>query len=435
MESDLEHISSEMFDNVQFEEQLIRIKKASEEAQNKLDYDSAHDDHILLAIEVVERFLRKKHRICYGGQAINAYLPAKYKFYDPERSIPDYDFFTPSQEDDIRIIHNDLKRAGFTEISIREGMHEGTMKVYVDYIPVADLTVIDPKLYRKLSQREYRVDGISYLDASTLRMLMYLELSRPRGEVRRWEKVYERLMLFNEFVPIKMCHATSILLKKRLSFHETAEIIQFMIEKGRIFAGADLVSFYENAKKTKHMKWIFSQKKPILFLSPTPLQDAQTLLTSLSASSKSVSITSYHNKGVELIPSVHVLHRGKQPLVIIIEEVACHSYHTVSIKEMTTLRVATLDTLITLYFSLRFVQTKLFDTGSMECLANELVEISMRSRKNPEQFAFPFISLDCSGHQTSLPSLIRAKQKRITEKKEKGKQRTMYRKSVKRRLS
>ena len=29
---------------------------------------------------------------------------------------------------------------------------------------------------------------ISYLDANTLRMLMYLELSRPRGEVSRWPK-------------------------------------------------------------------------------------------------------------------------------------------------------------------------------------------------------------------------------------------------------
>lgn len=69
-------------------------------------------------------------------------------------------------------------------------MHEGTIKVYVDYIPVADMTAIDPKLYRILSKREYRVDGISYLDANTLRMLMYLELSRPRGEVGRWAKVF-----------------------------------------------------------------------------------------------------------------------------------------------------------------------------------------------------------------------------------------------------
>ena len=61
MESELEHITSDMFDKGQFEKQLMIIKKASEMAQAKIDYDSAHDDHILLAIRVIENFLRKKH--------------------------------------------------------------------------------------------------------------------------------------------------------------------------------------------------------------------------------------------------------------------------------------------------------------------------------------------------------------------------------------
>lgn len=130
-------------------------------------------------------------------------LPEKYKFYDPEYSIPDYDFFTPTPDSDISLIIRDLRKAGFVDISAREGMHEGTTKIYVEYVPVADITVIDPSLYRILSKREFRSDGISYLDVNTLRMLMYLEISRPRGEVRRWEKVFERLLLLNTFLPPK----------------------------------------------------------------------------------------------------------------------------------------------------------------------------------------------------------------------------------------
>jgi hypothetical protein len=56
--------------------------------------------------------------------------------------------------------------------------------------------------------------------------------------------------------------------------------------------------------------------------------------------------------------------------------------------------------------------------GSMECLANHLVKISIKAREQPDNFAFPFISIKCSGHQTSLPSLIREKVKRITQKKQ-----------------
>jgi hypothetical protein len=81
------------------------------------------------------------------------------------------------------------------------------------------------------------------------------------------------------------------------------------------------------------------------------------------------------------------------------------------------LKIASLDTLISLYFSLGLLHTRLFNIGSMECMAVKLVEISMKSRKQHDSFVFPFVSVRCSGHQSSLPSLIRAKVNRITKKK------------------
>jgi hypothetical protein len=76
-----------------------------------------------------------------------------------------------------------------------------------------------------------------------------------------------------------------------------------------------------------------------------------------------------------------------------------------------------MDTLITLYFSLGFIQSKFFNIGSMECLANQLVQLNIYARSHPDQFYFPFVSLECSGHQSTLPSLIRSKVQRITAKK------------------
>ena len=455
MESEIEQtfIDSDFFDKKTFQEQLERIAKASEVAQERVDYSSAHNDHILRAIEVVEDFLRKKHRLCYGGQAINAHLPAKYKFYDPETSIPDYDFFTPQQEQDITALVRDLRKAGFNEISAREGMHEGTIKIYVDYIPVADMTAIDPRLYRILSKREYRYDGISYLDANALRMLMYLELSRPRGEVSRWEKVYERLALFNEFVPVKPCHAKKNPFQGMLNRDQTSFVMNYIMHHKRIFAGADLVSLYEHSfgappssysrggskskRKTNNASWILRSKKPILFFSSESDSDAKLIRSELSVlrmspplastpapatthTSKPVPITikSLTSKGVDLLPSMKVICQGKECLVFIIDQTACHSYFNVPVNEGGNLRIASMDTLITLYFSLGLLDTNYFDMGSMECLANELVEISIKARERPNDFAFPFISLTCVGHQTTLPSLIRAKIKRMTAKKQ-----------------
>ena len=428
MESDIEqtHISSTYFDKKQFQKQIAIIKQASELAQRKTDYASAHNDNILRAIEVVEEFLRKKHRLCYGGQAINAHLPAKYKFYDPEYSIPDYDFFTPSPEADITLIIKDLRKAGFTDIAAREGMHEGTIKIYVEYIPVADITQIDPKLYRILSKREYRNDGISYLDVNSLRMLMYLELSRPRGEVGRWEKVFERLMLLNEFSPIKKCIKKRYLFKNGLTKEEAETTLDFIIKQKRVFAGADLASFYQSARRNRaiHTEWILSSKKPILFYSSTPKEDAAFLISEFMKTSddKSFTVKTYSSKGIDIIPTIHIICHGKDTLVFIINESQCHSYMNMSIDKNTVMRIASMDTLITLYFSLGLIKSSFFDMGAMECLANQLVHININARNKPEQFIFPFISITCSGHQTSLPSLIRAKVQRITQKKNKLKQ-------------
>jgi hypothetical protein len=432
MESEIEHLPSHSFEKEHLKQQLTIIKRASDMAQDKIDYFSAHDEDILLAIGIVEDFLRRKHRICYGGQAINAYLPAAHKFYDPEYSIPDYDFFTPNQHQDLKQISEDLYKAGFKEIYAREGMHEGTLKIYVNFIPVADITAIDPRIYRILSKRDTRIDGISYIDPNSLRMLMYLELSRPRGEVSRWEKVFERMMLFNEFVPIRACPTSrksskNKLSKSSLSIQQAQFVLRYIIQQRRMIAGADLVPFYGHAIKARatKMEWILGSTKPILFFSPEPVHDSTELLTELSAlSKKNIQIKIYRNQGLDLIPSIHVLHVNHIPLVMIIEQSACHSYINLPIKDgmgkglvHNVLRVASMDTLITLYFTLGFVQSTFFDRGAMDCLANQLVIMSIQARSKPEQFIFPFVSIRCAGHQHGIASLIRDKLERMTVKK------------------
>lgn len=441
MESDIHDtvsIRDAFLNRRQLNAQLARIEKAATIAQKRMDYVSAHDEGIQHAIEVVEEFLRKKHRLCYGGQAINAHLPTPYQFYSREYSLPDYDFFTPTQSEDIRQLVKSLRKAGFQEISAREGMHEGTVKIYVDYTPVADITAMDPKLYRILSKREFRSNGISYVDANTLRMMMYLELSRPQGEVSRWPKVYERLALFNEFARDKQCTKKEVtqLVHGELSAEQVHHTLQFILEHRRIFAGGDLLTFYRHVWKnqTKTIDWVFRSKKPILFYSSQPEQDAAQLLAEfqlldemdrrdpMASSSSSVrrqriTVKTIENKGVDLLPSLTIVQRGKSPLVLLIHESACHSYLTVPMKDNQYLRIASMDTLITLYFSMGLLNTAYFNMGSMECLANQLVELSVKTRKHPDRFSFPFISITCAGHQTSMSSLIRAKVERILKKK------------------
>ena len=422
MESEIEELRprSDLFDQRRIMEQVERIKHAALEAQKKIDYESAHDPQVSKSIEVVENFLRKRHRLCYGGQAINAHLPKAYQFYDPEYSVPDYDFFTPSQKGDLLLLVKDLRAAGFVEIYVREGMHEGTFKIYVDYVPVADMTAIDPSLYRILSRREYRMNGISYLDANTLRMMMYLELSRPAGEVSRWGKVYERLVLFNEFAARPPCRIKPMAAHS-LSAEQVSFTLSFMVEHQRVFAGADLISFYDHTlrTRTKRSKWVLTTKRPLLFYSPTPEEDATHLMKAFheleDAGGTKMRIVSYDSKGVEVLPSMKIIVRGKQPLVFIIRQTACYSYVTFPLDRNRSLPIASMDTLITLYFSLGLIRSAYFDMGSMECVANHVVQLSIQSRDRSGPF--PFISITCQGHQSSVTSLIRKRIQRLTTSK------------------
>ena len=413
MEDVLTTIPSPHYDKSQFKKQLEIMTAASEEAKDRIDYESAHNAEVLRSIGVVEEFLRRTKRLCYGGQAINAHLPKKHQFYDPEHNVPDYDFFTPNAIADIEDLTNMLQKAGFEEISSREGMHAGTKKLYVNFIPVADISLIDERLYDLLHKEAYESHGISYMGADTLRMLMYLELSRPAGEVARWSKVYERLMLLNTFDPVSKCKQR--LTSNLMSSKEVEYIMDFITQEKRVFAGGDLNGMYRTAfkKKTPYAEWLLHTKQPILFFSPDLVNDTKHFGYELRHSSKERTyVSKVEGVGGDLIPPMTIFMRRDQPFLIIIAETACHAYYDIPLKEK-KLRVATIDTLVTLYFALNLLKYKFRSMGALGCLAKELVEISFRARNNPLLFPFPFVSLKCSGHQKGIASLIRSKVRRI----------------------
>ena len=432
MEDVLTTIQSPRFDKDQFKKQLEIIEAAANEAKKQADYKSAHDAEVLRSIGVVEEFLRRTKRLCYGGQAINAHLPKKHQFYDPELSVPDYDFFTPDQSADIEELTQLLQKAGFEEISSREGMHAGTKKLYVNFVPVADISQIDERLYDLLHKEAFESHGINYMGADTLRMLMYLELSRPDGEVLRWTKVYERLILLNTFDPVRKCHQK--LTKGLMSPKEVDDAMDYITQEKRVFAGGDLKGLYKSAfnKKEPYAEWLLHTNQPILFFSPDLLNDTKHFAYELRHSSEERTfISKVEAAGGDLIPPMTIFMRRDQPFLIIVAETACHAYYDIPLKERRTLRVATIDTLVTLYFALNLLKFKFRSMGALGCLASQLIEISYRARNNPLLFPFPFVSLKCSGHQRGIASLIRSKVRRIkTEKLKLAKKKRQQRRTA-----
>ena len=119
MEEDPEILltKSKILQQESVQKQFEKLKYAIEVAEERIDYESAHNPEILFALKIIRSFLVKRERVCYGGTAINALLPKSLQFYDTEKSLPDYDFFTPSMDKDIDEIVKALEKAGFTEVN------------------------------------------------------------------------------------------------------------------------------------------------------------------------------------------------------------------------------------------------------------------------------------------------------------------------------
>ena len=186
-EGHLRKIDSQFLERNSTKDAIEILKTQVDLAENAFDRKKAKNPLVRAAIKLVEKFLKKTGRICYGGQAINVHLPKELQFYDMTKEVPDYDVYTPNSQKDLRTILTLLRKSGFPEVAHREGIHEGTIKVSVAYNDILDLTYMDPDIYSIIFKRSKNIKGINYADANFLRSNMYKELSQPQGEIDRWE--------------------------------------------------------------------------------------------------------------------------------------------------------------------------------------------------------------------------------------------------------
>ena len=137
-------------------------------------------------IIIMEQFIKQKKLISYGGTAVNNLLPLKYQFYNKNVEIPDYDMYSSDALNDAKELADIYYTKGFTNIEAKAGKHYGTYKVFVNFMPIADITQLDKDLFLKLKNTSIQINNILYAPPNFLRMAMYLELSRPKGDVSRW---------------------------------------------------------------------------------------------------------------------------------------------------------------------------------------------------------------------------------------------------------
>ena len=258
-------------DKLTFQEcELAILRNAIDETEKQQGRKIANSEDIKKILTIVEDFLAKKKLICYGGTAINNILPKFAQFYDRDVEIPDYDFYSSNALEDAKELADLYYNAGYEEVEAKSGVHLGTFKVFVDFIPIADITHLDKRIYDEIAKESITADRIRYAPPNFLRMNMFLELSRPAGDVSRWEKVLKRLNLL-----IPLISNVNWTVKQITPINYILQFVMVSSIKGLSFSAGmrpvyilNICTKTNNTLRNTYLISMFSLKNPI---KPLPL--------------------------------------------------------------------------------------------------------------------------------------------------------------------
>jgi hypothetical protein len=379
-------------------------------------------------ISVLEKFIRDKHLVCYGGTAINNILPPIDQFYNRDLEIPDYDFFSPNAMNDAKALADIYYKQGFSDVEAKAGVHYGTYKVFVNFFQIADITQLDSKLFSSLKKNAVIKEGIHYSPPNFLRMAMYLELSRPGGDITRWEKVLKRLNLLNKNYPLKAEKCDPESFRHSLSarsntkqYYYQKEIIHNVIKDVVSSDNLVYIGGYANALYSRYLK---NREKMYLneipdfdLLSNTPDKTAKKIKEELEK--QGVLNVSIQTKPSipEYLSTHYEIKVGSQAVAYIYKPLACHSYNTIKL-DGKIFRVATIDTMMSFYLLFLYAKRPYYNPRRTLCLCEYLFKIQQKNRLKMQGLLRRF-SITCYGKQKTLEDIRTEKSKQFKKLKTK----------------
>jgi hypothetical protein len=396
------------------EKELKILRNAIDSATYIIGKKLVQSDTIKNIIEILETFLRTHKILCYGGTAVNNILPEQYRFYNKNIEIPDYDFFSPYAMEYARDLANIYFKAGYEEVEAKSGVHSGTYKVFVNFVPIADITLLDKKLFQNVSKKAIKINGINYCPPNFLRMAMYLELSRPMGDVSRWEKVLKRISLLNKNYPLKgmLCDKQDFQRKYEGKQEDQARIYEItrssFINQGLVFFGGYASTLYSKYMPYKERKQV-SSIPDFDVLSENPEESATILKEQLIYEGyKNVKIFKKQPIG-EYIDIHYEVIVNNDVIAFIYKPTACHSYNLININGQ-KIKVASIDTILSFYLIFIYADRPYYDENRLLCIAEYLFKVQLKNRLQQKGLLRRF-SVLCYGKQKTLEDMREEKAK------------------------
>ena len=172
----------------------------------KIRFDYNPDaDKLKAALKFVQQYIIKTGAVLVGGMAIDSALQMKgTRIYDPEVTIPDYDFFHyDSVNSSYELVKILQKMFPDSNVDVVRAVHTTTMRVRLQWYVVADMTYIPKDIFDKLDTIEFKGLKIIHPSYSVMDQLDALSrpfINPPREVVNhRWEKDWKRMQLITKY--------------------------------------------------------------------------------------------------------------------------------------------------------------------------------------------------------------------------------------------
>ena len=395
----------------------------------------------ILVFDKLKKFIKEKGLMLYGGAALNALVQKKiYKKYD----LPDYDFLSYDAKSHSKELADLYGKQGYEYTESKPGTHFGTYKVFASFIPVADITQVPLHLFNRMKKTAVYIKDLDIytVPVDYLRMAIYIELSRPAGDISRWSKIYERLQLFNKYYPISKPSSNSIYIKNINESENIQKMLtvirDYIIFKKLVIFGSYALSIFKQKKDTEFPKVSSNMSYfDIISLNAEESIYEITLILKnmgfqLSKQKQNINVVSLagsravaKHKGLsenEFFGTHYSLKYKGKLIIHIFQSQACYSYFNYK-----NLRIATINTMLSFYYAFLFSERDYFDHVKIKQMIETLYHLR-KSSKNNKNIRYKEFQLNCYGKQKFLKNLKIERYKRI---KEKDKNMVIYRPKVK----
>jgi hypothetical protein len=377
-------------------EYLKKAIKVNETHQKRLKKQNLVDQKL---INIVETFIKKYELVCYGGIAINNILPKDVQFYDYHIDIPDYDFFSTNAIEHAKELAKIFVDAGYNNVEAKSAFFHGTYKVFVNFVPIADITQIGEDMFLNVKKHSIKREGIRYCDPIFLRMSMHQELSRPMGDTSRWEKIFQRLSLLNTYYPFE-----TIKQKLNVPILETSANLEIykglknlMIKNKIPLCGEYAMFLYSKHLSLKRLRNKLSDKK--IYQLAVYVENVNDVVSLLRESELDVSVTK-HSIGYKYMKDFYTVEKDEQVFMHIFLTNSCVSYNKVTYRNQ-NINVCSIDTILSLYFGLIITEHKTVNVENLYFYCFLLYTI-INSKYNIEKDLLKRFNLPCIGkHETS----------------------------------